>query len=72
MAEAVRVVSVMCSVLRRFPTLGVDVLGVKKGRLRREAVEGDVLLRCSRSARVKVVRIAVRGIVLHTEWECVG
>jgi hypothetical protein len=72
MAEAVRVVSVMCSVLRRFPTLGVDALGVKKGRLRRDAVEGDMLLKCSRSARVRVVITAVRGIEPHTAWECVG
>jgi hypothetical protein len=72
MVEAVRVVRVSCSDLRRALTEGVDALGVKKGRWRREAIEGDLWVRCSRSARVKVVRIAVRGIVPHTEWECVG
>jgi hypothetical protein len=34
--------------------------------LRRDAVEGDLLLRCSRSARLRIVRIAVRGISPHT------
>jgi hypothetical protein len=68
----VRIVNVMCSVFRRALTEGVDALGVKKGRLRRDAVEGDLRLSCSRSARVKVLRIAVRGIDPHTAWECVG
>jgi hypothetical protein len=68
MAEAVRIVNVMCSVFRRALTEGVDALGVKKGRLRRDAVEGDLRLSCSRSARVKVLRIAVRGIDPHTAW----
>jgi hypothetical protein len=67
MAEAVRVVSVRFLVLRRFPASGVVVWGVKYRRLRRDALEGDLLLRRSRSARVKVVMIALRGMLPHTK-----